>query len=76
MSERFQFIDAMEASQALKDWLKSQDIEPPHAVITMEIFLAQMILANAKGPADIEEKIKLIQDSVRFYIEQFKEIRA
>lgn len=62
-------VEVSQASEALKAWFKSQNIPPPDAMMVMEWFMASMILANEKGPLDIEEKYSIIGDTIRSFVE-------
>lgn len=57
-----------DAAIAIVAWLKSQDIRPGDGVILMEYTIARMIVQNMKGPKDLEEKLALVNDSLRKFI--------
>lgn len=57
--------DYIDAAKALQNWFKSQDLPPGEAMVVAEVFIAKMILANAKDGVNVEEKIDLIATSVR-----------
>jgi hypothetical protein len=64
--------DLDDAAMALRNWFRSQDIDPYEALMIMEYFIARMILQNGKGAADIEKKINLIDTSIRRIIAEFQ----
>lgn len=59
--------DIEDAGVALIGWFRSQDVSPADSIMVCESFLGKMIAANGKGPADIEEKFALANDTIREY---------
>lgn len=62
--------DLISASQALKEWFISQDLQPHEAVIVIQHFMALMMIDNAKnGGTPIFDKIKTHVESIMGFIE-------
>lgn len=57
-----------DAAIAMVAWFKSQDLHPGNGVMLMEYIIARMIVQNMKSPKDMEEKIALVNDSLRKFI--------
>lgn len=60
--------EAIMATNALKDWFKSQGLLPHEAVLCAERFIANMILANQDYGGAIEAKIDTTTDRIRRHI--------
>lgn len=57
--------DAIAATNALKDWMKSQGLKPHEGVYIAERFIANMMLANMQFGKDLEEKLEASNDRIR-----------
>lgn len=62
--------DVNEACNELKLWFIDRDLSPSEGVVVLTHFLGLMIVDNQKGQQDIEDKIDLFVDSIRFTIAQ------
>lgn len=55
---------ATQATNALLDWFKSQEIAPFDSIIIMEFYIARMIVQNKNNGGSTEDKIKTLADNI------------
>ena len=68
--------DLEDASMAMQEWFKSQDLSPADAMVVIAYFSARMIINNMSSDQDMEEKIQVGVYSIRECINILKDVKG